>query len=74
MASKHGSHWLEREDIGRVTVARVTMPKMLDDDSTRMVFDPPRRHAGEVALRPGPPLSTRIAHATDRRTVKVTSA
>ncbi|HLN32136.1 MAG TPA: STAS domain-containing protein [Gemmataceae bacterium] len=40
MSIHHGSHWLEREDFGRVTVARLKTPKILDDDVIRAVFDP----------------------------------
>ena len=40
MPGKHGSHWLEREDVGGVTIVRLKPPKILDDDTTRAVFDP----------------------------------
>jgi anti-anti-sigma factor len=40
MSTKHGSHWLEREDVGDVTVVRVKTPKVVDDDIVRTVFDP----------------------------------
>lgn len=40
MSSKHESHWLEREDIGDVTIVRLTTPKFLDDEVVRTVFDP----------------------------------
>jgi anti-anti-sigma factor len=40
MSEKHGSHWLEREDFGDVTVARLKTPKDLDEDTIRAVFDP----------------------------------
>src|SRR5437588_732340 len=40
MAAKHGSHWLEREDFGSVTVVRLKTPKLLDEETTRAVFDP----------------------------------
>jgi anti-sigma B factor antagonist len=40
MSDKHGSHWLEREDFGEVTVARLKTPKRLDDDIAHGVFDP----------------------------------
>jgi anti-sigma B factor antagonist len=40
MSGKHGSHWLEREDFGAVTVARLKAAKRLDDDTSRAVFDP----------------------------------
>jgi anti-sigma B factor antagonist len=40
MSSKHGSHWLEREDFGDVTVVRLKTPKLLDDDTSREVFNP----------------------------------
>jgi anti-sigma B factor antagonist len=40
MSSKHGSHWLEREDFGAVTVVRLKAPKLLDDNTIREVFNP----------------------------------
>src|SRR5262245_34197904 len=40
MSSKYGTHWLEREDFGAVTVVRLKPPKTLDDDTIRGVFDP----------------------------------
>jgi anti-sigma B factor antagonist len=40
MSEKHSSHWLEREDIGDITVVRLKTPKVLDEDTTRAVFDP----------------------------------
>jgi len=40
MAEKHGTHWLEREDLGSVTVVRFKTPKILDDDTIKTVFDP----------------------------------
>jgi anti-anti-sigma factor len=40
MAGPHGSHWLEREDFGDVTVVRLKTPRTLDDDVIRTVFDP----------------------------------
>jgi len=40
MADKHGTHWLEREDLGKVTVVRFKTPKVLDEDTLRAVFDP----------------------------------
>ena len=36
----HGSHWLDREDVGNVTVVRLKTLKMLDDAATKDVFDP----------------------------------
>jgi anti-anti-sigma factor len=39
MSTIHGSHWLEREDVGPVTVVRLKTPKILDDDKARTVFD-----------------------------------
>jgi anti-sigma B factor antagonist len=39
MSETHGSHWLEREDIGDVTVVRFKTPKMLDEDTARAVFN-----------------------------------
>jgi anti-sigma B factor antagonist len=40
MSSEHGSHWLEREDLGGVTVVRLKPARVVDDDTTRAVFDP----------------------------------
>ena len=40
MPNNHGNHWLEREDVGQVTVVRLKTPKILDDDVIRAVFDP----------------------------------
>ena len=48
MFSKHGSHWLEREDFGGVTVVRLKPPKTLDEDTIRAVFDPIQSLIGEV--------------------------
>ena len=39
MSTKHGSHWLEREDCGTVTLVRLRTPKTLDADTSRAVFD-----------------------------------
>ncbi len=39
MSETHGTVWVEREDFGEVTVARLRTPKMLDDDIARSVFD-----------------------------------
>src|SRR5437762_2132859 len=39
MSTKHGSHWVEREDVGPVTVVRLKMPKILDHDTTRTAFE-----------------------------------
>ena len=39
MSEKHGSHWLEREDFGEVTVVRLKMPKLTNDDITLDLFD-----------------------------------
>jgi anti-anti-sigma factor len=39
VSTKHASHWLEREDIGEVTVVRLMTPKVLDDDIIRVVFE-----------------------------------
>ena len=40
MSGKHGTHWLEREDFGDVTVVRLKTPTVLDDDTLRAVFEP----------------------------------
>src|SRR5438270_6306903 len=39
MSTTHGTHWLEREDIGAITVVRLKMPKVPDDDVIRTVFE-----------------------------------
>lgn len=40
MSGIPGSHWLEREDFGKVTVVRFKTPKILDEETARDVFDP----------------------------------
>ncbi len=40
MSGTHGMPWLEREDFGDVTVARLKTPSVLDDDTLRAVFAP----------------------------------
>jgi anti-sigma B factor antagonist len=40
MPSVHGTHWLQREDLGSVTVVRFKVPQVLDEDTIRAVFDP----------------------------------
>ena len=40
MSETHGSHWLEREDFGGVTVVRLKILQILDDAATKDVFDP----------------------------------
>jgi anti-sigma B factor antagonist len=39
MDTKHGAHWLERQDIGSVTVVRLKTPQHLDEDTIRTIFD-----------------------------------
>jgi anti-anti-sigma factor len=39
MSSTHGGHWLQREDLGNVTVVRINVPRLDDDDTTRAVFE-----------------------------------
>ncbi len=39
MSTTHGTHWLEREDLGALTVVRLKTPKSLDEDIIRTVFD-----------------------------------
>src|SRR5437868_6866406 len=39
MSAKHGNHWLEREDIGAVTVVRLKTVQVQDEDTLRTVFD-----------------------------------
>jgi anti-sigma B factor antagonist len=48
MSNKHGSHWLEREDFGGVTVVRLKTPKAPDEDTIRAVFEPIYSLVGEV--------------------------
>jgi anti-sigma B factor antagonist len=48
MTEKHGTHWLEREDRGEITIARLKTPKLLDDDVARAVFDPLAVLVGEM--------------------------
>ena len=40
MSTKHGSHWLEREDFDTTTVVRLKTPRRLDDDTLWAVFEP----------------------------------
>jgi anti-anti-sigma factor len=40
MSKSQGTHWLEWEDFGDVTVVRFKTPKILDDDTVYTVFDP----------------------------------
>jgi anti-sigma B factor antagonist len=40
MQSHHGSHWMQREDVGDITIVRLKTPRIVDDDITRAVFDP----------------------------------
>jgi anti-anti-sigma factor len=42
MSTTHGTHWLEREDFGDVTVVRLKTPPVLTDPLTHAVFDPVR--------------------------------
>jgi anti-anti-sigma factor len=39
MSREHATHWVEREDYGKVTVARLKPPKIPDDDVIRAIFD-----------------------------------
>jgi anti-sigma B factor antagonist len=39
MSEKHASHWLEREDIGDITVVRFKTPKVMDEETIRVVFE-----------------------------------
>jgi anti-sigma B factor antagonist len=39
MSNAHGSHWLQREDIGDVTVVRINVPRLEDDNTTREAFE-----------------------------------
>src|SRR5258708_7136008 len=40
MPGKHGSHWLEREDLGNVTLVRLKTPRILDEQPIRAILDP----------------------------------
>jgi anti-sigma B factor antagonist len=51
MSGPHGSHWLEREDFGDVTVVRLKTPRTLDDDVIRTVFDPIYSLVGSVGRK-----------------------
>jgi anti-sigma B factor antagonist len=33
MSEKHGGHWLEREDVGDVTIVRLKLARLSDDDA-----------------------------------------
>jgi anti-anti-sigma factor len=50
MPATHGSHWLEREDVGDVTVVRLKLPRLQDDDAQSLfkqiysVVDDMKRH------------------------------
>jgi anti-anti-sigma factor len=33
MSATHGSHWLEREDVGDVTLVRIKLARLQDDDA-----------------------------------------
>jgi anti-anti-sigma factor len=57
MTEKHGSHWLEREDRGDVTVVRVKLPTLRDDGETHdlfkqiyLVIDGMKRHKVVLSL------------------------
>jgi anti-sigma B factor antagonist len=39
MTRFHGSHWLERADVGDVTIVRLKTPQPLNEDTTRSIFD-----------------------------------
>lgn len=39
MPSHHGAHWVERQDFDAVTVVRLKMPKVPDEDVIRTAFD-----------------------------------
>lgn len=51
MSGKHGSHWLEREDKGNVTVVSLKLPKTLDDATARLIFDPIQSLATEAGRK-----------------------
>jgi anti-sigma B factor antagonist len=39
MSEKHAAHWLEREDVGTITVVRLKPPKIVDEDVIRWIFE-----------------------------------
>jgi stage II sporulation protein AA (anti-sigma F factor antagonist) len=39
MTTKPGTHWLEREDKGAITLVRLKTPEVPDEDIVRTVFD-----------------------------------
>jgi anti-anti-sigma factor len=39
MSTTHGTHWLDREDRGPVTIVRLKTPKVPDEDTIRTVFE-----------------------------------
>jgi anti-anti-sigma factor len=39
MSTKHGTHWLDREDHGALTVVRLKTPKLADEDTLRTAFE-----------------------------------
>jgi anti-sigma B factor antagonist len=47
----HGSHWLEREDFGDVTVVRIKVPRLGDDDTTKDIFDQINTLVSQVGRR-----------------------
>jgi anti-anti-sigma factor len=48
MSSKHGNHWLEREDMGGVTVVRLKTAQVQDENTLRTVFELIYKLVGEV--------------------------
>jgi anti-sigma B factor antagonist len=40
MSATDGSPWMEREDLGKVAVLRFKIPRMIDEDTIRDIFDP----------------------------------
>jgi anti-sigma B factor antagonist len=50
MSEKHGGHWLEREDLGGVTVVRLKA-NAVDDETLRAVFAPIYSLVNDVGRR-----------------------
>ncbi len=38
MHTAHGSHWLDRDDRGDLTVVRLKTPRLMDDETTAEIF------------------------------------
>src|SRR5262245_27270221 len=51
MLSQGARRWLERADVGDVTVARFTLPRLQADEAVRLAFDQPYSLVGDVGRR-----------------------